>query len=335
MKDLQRLRPLAGLFTYKLPSDAEFKNLSQQGLSNHKLVHFDGEPITDFPLWPQMPEDQRTLLREALREMSFNKARLISRTLASVMIALDPLATLDKAIAEGFWIAGQGGSKVTPTFSDYLSLAQEYACYVGPKNVLEFAAIYDTLPFKLSVVLQNSKGDFVAKYLKSTLSSTSAPLRLRISSGKEREDVYRAIESMKGTEAMISRIHACDALDPLQSKNDGWFFDPHQCPDLTELSEDCPHSEDFNWRSRLNLCLVDQDEQAEYLLKTMALLPGIKNGRALLQVALGQEPGAFAAALPTLSHDQGTTLLEFIPSSMLGRLPASVRDHKFGSDLGL
>ena len=335
MTDLQRLRPLAGLFTYKLPPDTEFKALSQQSLSNHKMVHFDGQPITDFPLWPQLPEDQRKLLSEALREMSFNKARLISRSLASVMIALDPLGTLDKAIAEGFWIAGQGGTKLAPTFGDYLSLAQEYACFVSPKNVLQFATIYDSLPFKLSVVLQNSKGDYVAKYLKATISETSAPLRLRISSGKQREDIFNALQEMKNPGSITSRIHACDSLDPLQSKKEGWYFDSNQCPDLSTLSQDCPHLEDFNWRLRLNICLVDQDEQAEFLLKTVARLSGIENGKALLRVAFTQEPKVFAAALPSLSYEEGKAILSLVPRSHLGYLPASVRDLHFGSDLGL
>lgn len=333
MNELHRLRPLAGLFTYKIPSDADFKNLSQNGLSNHKLVHFDGQQIDDLPLWPQLPEDQRNLLQEALREMSFNKARLISKSLASVMIALDPIATFKKALAEGFWIARGEGSRIAPTFGDYLAVAQEYACYISPRNVLQFAEIYDSLPFKLSVVVQNSKDDYVANYLKAAVSSTTAPIRLRLS--PKREGIFQAIEGLKGSEVLRSRIHACDSPEPLQTKRGGWYFDKHQCPDHSTLSEDTPHAEDFNWRSRLNLCLVDQDEQAEYLLKTVALLPRIENGKALLQVAFGQEPASFAAALPTLNREQGLAILEFVPPRLMGYLPPAVRDHKFGTDLGL
>lgn len=333
MNELQRLRPLAGLFTYKIPSDADFKNLSQNGLSSHKLVHFDGQQIDELPLWPQLPEDQRNLLQEALHEMSFNKARLVSKSLASVMIALDPIATFKKAIAEGVWITRGEGGKIAPTFGDYLAVAQEYACYISPRNVLQFAEIYDSLPFKLSVVVQNSKDDYVANYLKAAVSSTTAPIRLRLP--PKREGIFQAIESLKGSDVLRSRIHACDSPEPLQTKKEGWYFDKDQCPDRSTLSEDTPHSEDFNWRSRLNLCLVDQDEQAEYLLKTVALLPRIENGKALLQVAFGQEPESFAAALPTLSRDQGLAILEFVPPRLLGYLPAAVRDHKFGTDLGL
>lgn len=333
MNDLHRLRPLAGLFTYKIPSDADLKNLSQNGLSSHKLVHFDGQQVDELPLWSQLPEDQRNLLQEALREMSFNKARLISKSLASVMIALDPIATFRKAIAEGFWITRGEGSKIAPTFCDYLAVAQEYACYISPRNVLQFAEIYDSLPFKLSVVIQNSKDDYVANYLKAAVSSTTAPIRLRLS--PKREGIFRAIEGLKGSEVLRSRIHACDSPAPLQTKREGWYFDKNQCHDRSTLSEDTPHAEDFNWRSRLNICLVDQDEQAEYLLKTVALLPRIENGRSLLQVAFGQEPASFAAALPTLSLEQGAAILEFVPPRLLGYLPPAVRDHKFGVDLGL
>lgn len=340
MTDPNRCRPIAGQFSYRIPRDDELKSLSQNGMSKLRLLQYENAPVETIPLWPMIGESERSQIREALRAMTFNKARLIQDDLACLMIALDPVYTMKKAMAEGFIIAHYGSQSATaPAFCDYLRLAQEYACYVGIKETLEFADIFESLPFRLNVIMGNSSPAYVASYMGGVLTHDAMPLRLKISGDKARSDIYGVIDNYSNQNAWVpfTRIHACDMPDPVKAVSDGAFFDPNQAPDVASLGDDCDPLRDFNWRNRLNLDLVDHTEKAQYLTSLAARFPDMGIIHKVLRIAMIQDPEALKPAIRSLSQDKAKLLLDrrLITREHVSWLSASARDHLFSADLGL
>lgn len=340
MPDLHRLREITPFLSYQVQPVDTLKGVSQAGLNKQQLLRIDGKPI-DCLSTRMFDFSENKALRQALGQMSFNKARLIQKDLASLMIALDPPGTLRKAIREGFVISGlQDGPAITTHFTQYMPLAMAETGVLGQESFDALIGLYVELPFRVSMHARNSSPKTFVDYLVRELPKEEAPLRIRLSDySKDTKVVGELVSEILNREADFPYEKLI--WDYFEGKSlgieRGTAFDKFQCQDIVTLGGKISREEDFCWKNRLNLDLVDDDEKLTLLVNLIENFPGISASACVFRNAMIQSPAETLPRLKNLTANQQAVLvdLKLLEKTHLKWLSATARTHVLGADLGL
>lgn len=340
MSDLGRLRSITPFLSYQVPAMSTLRGSTQAGFNKQKLLRIDGSSV-EYLAAGMFDASETRCLREALRQMSFNKARLIQGDLVSLMIAFDPAGTLRKAISEGFVITGiECTSNITTHFTDYMSKAMSEAGMIGEKAYSEVCDLYLDPSFRIGMVGRSTAPKEFADYLARSLPGLDLPLRIRFSEYSKEETVVEKLAAEildRGSEFPFRKLIWDHYPDKTAGIKKGAHFDRMHCHDVATLDGEFIGVKDYWWKNRLNLDLVDEDEKIFLLVDLIEAHPGVKVNHVVFKNALSQSADEVLPLLQNLYDNQLKILIErnLLSREHLAYLPGRSRDMILGGDLGL
>lgn len=340
MSDLGRLRSITQFLSYQVPAMSTLRGSTQAGFNKQKLLRIDGLSV-EYLAVGMFDASETRCLREALRQMSFNKARLIHGDLVSLMIAFDPAGTLRKAISEGFVITGiEYESNITTHFTHYMSKAMAEAEMIGEKAYSDVCDLYLDPSFRIGMVGRSTSPKEFSDYLARSLQKLDLPLRIRLSEYSAEELVVEKLAAEilnKGSEFPFSKLIWDHYPDKTIGIKNGAHFDRMHCHDVATLGGELIGSRDYWWKNRLNLDLVGEGEKFFLLIDLIEAHPGVKVNHVVLKNAFAQSANEILPLLKQLTDNQLKILIErnLLNREHLAYLPVRSRDMILGGELGL